>query len=170
MRGAWPARAATLLRRPRAGRLQAALALASSLAVVALLAPPAQAAPLSEDFSAADQYVESVPTSKGPHPATGRGEETAPLPPGVGGRLEGETGAELRQVATSSRLGAPQHRLPDTGEPSPPSIPSAATSAIDDGGSGWLIWLVFVLLAVTGVVAGTAGHRHYKQRKATGGA
>lgn len=129
---------------------------------------------LPEDFSAADQYVESVPTSSGPHATAAVVDKgkSVPLPPGISGRLTGTTGSQLKQVATSSKLGAPQQRLHSSGHSSghsSPSVPSAAVSAIDEGGSS-TTWLLLGLLLVTGAVAGTAGHRHYNNRKtATGG-
>jgi hypothetical protein len=120
---------------------------------------------LPGDFSAADQYVESVPTSGGPHAAVDKPNvgKSVPLPPGISGRLTGKGGSQLKEVATSSKLGAPAKRLHRT-ERSSPSVPSAAVSAIDEGGSS-MIWLLLALLLVTGVVVGTAGHRLYNQSK-----
>jgi hypothetical protein len=118
------------------------------------------AAPVPEDFSAADQYVESVPTSEGSKPAgLGNGNpSTAP---------SGVAGDKLEQIATSPELGAPRKRLHGA-RADEPNVPSALVSAIGDDGGGNFWLLVLALLLVTGVVAGTAGHRHYRNRQIAG--
>src|SRR5687768_5731458 len=75
--GRLPARAAALVR----GVLLAAL--------VALLAVPAApaAAKSPDDLSAADQYVETLPTSRGPSPTKDRADGRTNLPDGVTARL-----------------------------------------------------------------------------------
>jgi hypothetical protein len=148
-------------------RLLRVLALVAAISALSLLAG-AQSATADEivlpgDFSAADQYVESVPTSGGPHAAKPNGGKSVPLPPGISGRLTGKGGSQLKEVATSSKLGAPAKRM-HRAKRSSPSVPSAAVSAIDEGGSS-MIWLLLALLLVTGVLVGTAGHRLYNQSK-----
>jgi hypothetical protein len=123
------------------------------------------AAPVPEDFSAADQYVESVPTSEGSKPAgvgTGSGTGNAnvsPAPSGVAGN-------KLEQIATSPELGAPRKRLHGA-RADEPGVPKAMVSAIGENEGSSLLPLVLGLLLVGGVVAGTAGHRHYRNRQTT---
>ena len=132
----------------------------------------AQTAPLPEDFSAADQYVESVPTSGGPKPAeTERREkekgeqgdlQPAPVPAAVN-----ELDGELKEVATSLSLGAPERGLSDTREAESPSVPTATVSAVDDADGGRLVWLLVALLVISSAMAGTAVYRHRARRKPT---
>jgi hypothetical protein len=121
------------------------------------------AAPVPEDFSGADQYVESVPTSGGPKPA--RKVEHAvkpsiPLPQAVND-LDGT----LKEVATSPTLGAPEHSLPDA-KADTPKVPAATVSAIDDADGGRLLWLLLALAVVTGATVGAASYRHRARRRA----
>ena len=124
---------------------------------------------LPEEFSAADQYVESVPTSGGPKPARDREQKPAgqdkiapaPVPPAVR-QLDGT----LREVATSPALGAPDRGLPDA-QADEPTVPSATVSAIDNADGGRLLWLLLALLVASGAIAGTASYRHRARRKAT---
>jgi hypothetical protein len=134
-------------------------------ACVLLSAPAAAlaAAPVPENFSAADQYVESVPTSEGSKPA-GPGNANPPPQLGASGGKQ-----QLEQVATSPELGAPQKRFHHA-KVEKPSVPSALVSAIGDHEGGHFGLLLIGLLLVSGVVAGTAGHRHYRNRQATGSA
>ena len=99
-------------RSPFVTPLRARAAIAAGLFTLLLAAPAAgaQTPVLPEDFSAADQYVESVPTSSGPKPARKEkskpGEEKVvpvPVPPAVS-----ELGGKLEEVATSPALGAPE--------------------------------------------------------------
>jgi hypothetical protein len=159
-----------------------ALALATACAALLLALPTAapgqeQSVPsLTDDFSAADQYVESVPTSRGPKaPAVGPAgrkakRPKAPLPPAVESRLEAEpedTAAKLKQIATSPDLGAPVERLQE-GRRRSPRVPAATVSAVEDGAGASLTWLVVALLATTGIAAGTAAYRHYRARRTIG--
>jgi hypothetical protein len=122
------------------------------------------AAPVPEDFSAADQYVESVPTSEGSKPAGPVGTGTGNPPPTLGSN----GGDNLEQIATSPELGAPRKQL-HRARADEPDVPSALVSAIgEQDGGGNLLWLVLALLLVSGVVAGTAGHRHYRNRQTAG--
>jgi hypothetical protein len=133
------------------------LALGSCL----LLGAPAVASaatPVPEDFSAADQYVESVPTSEGSKPAG----------PAGTGNLSPTGGNKLEQIATSPSLGAPRKRLHGA-HADKPSVPSALTSAIGESDGSNLLLLVLGMLLVGGVVAGTVSHRHYRNRQTAGG-
>jgi hypothetical protein len=139
-----------------------------TLAVLFAWAHPASAqlSPSPENFSAANQYVEDVPTSAGPHAAVGKGKGT-PLPPGISGRLTAKDDG-LKRIATSETLGAPRRHL-HHGQIDAPGVPRATVTALDGSGNSTL-WLVLGLLLATGAVVGTAGYRHYDQRKtATGG-
>jgi hypothetical protein len=154
-------------------RLAGAIAPAGILILAALAGAPASQAAgtpaLPEDFSAADQYVESVPTSSGPRSAKQEkrkavGGGNALLPPAAS-RLD----EPLREVATSPRLGAPQRKLPHLHAPAKgPSVPSAAVSAVAGGDGGRLIWLLLALAFVTGAVVATASHRHLQRRRTVG--
>jgi hypothetical protein len=141
-----------------------ALVLVSGL----LLSSPAAAsaaAPVPEDFSAADQYVESIPTSEGSKPAGGSKVDLParlPLQPGAGGD-------KLEQIATAPELGAPRKRL-HAARADEPDVPAALVSAIGENAGSNLLPLVIALLLVSGVVAGIAGHRHYRNRQTPGSA
>lgn len=141
-----------------------------------LAATPAAAAEtpvLPEEFSAADQYVESVPTSSGPKPA--RAEKRRPageqgdvaLPPVQIPAAVSELDGSLEEVATSPTLGAPERGLRDASADSP-GVPSAAVSAVGDADGGRLLWLLLAILIVTGALVGTAGYRHRARNRATG--
>jgi hypothetical protein len=127
---------------------------------------PATAPVVPNQFSAADQYVESVPTSSGPRPAKeshkrrGEGGKPLPVPPAVN-----DLGPTLKEVATSPKLGAPDRALPDA-KASEPAVPAAAVSALDDGDGGRLLWLLIAIVVITGAIAGTATYRH-RTRRAT---
>jgi hypothetical protein len=157
-----------------------ALPLASACAALLLALPAAavgqqqQSVPsLTDDFSAADQYVESVPTSRGPKaPGVDRKPKRskAPLPPAVESKLGAqpeETAAKLEQIATSPELGAPVERLQEGRKPSP-RVPAATVSAVEDGAGASLTWLVVALLAITGIAVGTAAYRHHRARRTIG--
>jgi hypothetical protein len=156
------------------------------IAIIALLAllpvgsadAGTEAAPsLTDNFSAADQYVESVPTSSGPKaPGVGRRQGTSPpasspLSARVNNILQRQpkrTAAKLQRIATSPDLGAPVERLRDVGVKSSPRVPAAAVSAVGEGEQDNLLWLAIALLAITGLAAGAAVYRHYQGRKTTG--
>jgi hypothetical protein len=149
--------------------------LPAAILLIALAAPArgAEAPVLPEEFSAADQYVESVPTSSGPKPAkdpegdrSNAGKETtsaapAPIPPAVN-----ELDPALKEVATSPRLGAPDRGL-EKASADDPTVPGATVSAVDDAEGGSLLWLLLALAVITGAVAGTAGYRHRARRRAS---
>jgi hypothetical protein len=161
-----------------------AIVATSTLASLAMLPSVAlgadQAAPVSpaDEFSATDQYVESVPTSRGPKAPAVQERPKAPLPPAVSARLDRDAGAaaaKLEQVATSPDLGAPPPRSDArTEQPrharavSAPSVPSAAVSAVGEGEDGSLLRLLGALALITGLAVGTAGYRHHKHKSSAG--
>jgi hypothetical protein len=127
---------------------------------------PAGSPVVPNEFSAADQYVESVPTSRGPRPAKdgnrrhGGGGDPLPVPPAVA-----NLDPTLKEVATSPKLGAPDRALHDANA-TEPSVPAAAVSALDDGDGGRLLWLLLAIVAISAAIAGTATYRH-RTRRAT---
>jgi hypothetical protein len=156
-----------------------------------LLASPAPAADapataqapapsLTDDFSAADQYVESVPTARGPKvpgvtksPRRGKsGESSAPkLSPSVKSSLEGqpaETAAQLERIATSPDYGAPAEELRKVEINSSARVPAAAVSAVGEGEEDTLTWLLVALIATTLLIAGLAAYRRYQSRNSAG--
>jgi hypothetical protein len=167
------------LRRPRLG-LAPVFALAvlaalwvgtPSVAVNAFAA--AQAPSNADDFSAADQYVESVPTARGPKVPgvgksrdSGRDHTTTKLSPTVQSSLDRQpagTAVELERIATSPDYGAPAEKLRkvDVGSA---HVPAAAVTAAGDGEEDTLTWLLVALIATTLLTAGTAAYRRYQSR------
>ena len=153
----------------------------------ALAADPApaggQPAPsLTDNFSAADQYVESVPTSRGPKvPGVGSGRKheqrsgkqpKAELPASVVTQLRSqpkETAATLERIATEPDLGAPVEKLRSSRDKSAPRVPTATVRAVGEGEDDSLVWLLIALVAITVLVSGKAAHRHYERRNASRG-
>jgi hypothetical protein len=150
-------------------------ALAAVLILLAAASAGAAETPVTEapvaspvvpnQFSAADQYVESVPTSSGPRPAKSghrrrAGGTSLPVPPAVN-----DLSPTLKEVATSPKLGAPDRALPDA-KASEPGVPAAAVSALDDGDGGRLLWLLIAIVVISCAIAGTATYRH-RTRRAT---
>jgi hypothetical protein len=129
---------------------------------------------LSSDPSV-NQYVESVPTTKGSKPTTRRPDDKpAPLPPEVRRKLEAEGGPvaeELEEIATSPALGAPA--TPRDGKPGSArergghdaparderGTVSAVAQAVGGDGAGAMGTLLGGLLLISGVVAAAALHR-----------
>lgn len=146
-----------------------------ALVALALASPAgAQDPALTDDFSAADQYVESVPTSRGPKvPGVGKDrKKRAQLPAAVKDRLQSqsqETAAKLEQIATSPDYGAPAQpeRKQRSGSKSLPRVPVATVNA-SQGEQDTLLWLLISLLSITGLAAGTATYRHHQRRKSAG--
>jgi hypothetical protein len=151
-------------------RLPPLVALVASLGLLLPAAAGADA-PLPRDFSSADQYVESVPTARGPKAPTverarDRDRDTRPLPPHVTEALEAQGGSEssqLTEVATSPALGAPERRLERSRE-QPPSVPGATVSALGDGEGDSLVWLLVAIAFVTGALVGLAARRRWGGR------
>jgi hypothetical protein len=141
---------------------------------------PASAPSLTDDFSAADQYVESVPTARGPKvPGVGKqrhrgknSDNAAPtLSPSVKANLErqpDETAAELERIATSPDYGAPAEKLRKVDVSSSVRVPAATVSAAGDGEESTLTWLLVGLIAITLLTAGTAAYRRYQSRNTAG--
>jgi hypothetical protein len=142
--------------------------------VAATLAIPAAAAGKSpDDFSASDQYVETLPTTRGPSAAEGRKRGRTPLRPAVAAKLRSQGGADaarLGVLATSSDFGAPQGtggRADKNGAGNRRSsrdataIPVAAVQAVWEGG-GNLLWLLLAILAITGLMVGTVTYQRHK--------
>ena len=131
------------------------------LALASLTAGVAGAATLSDTPSAADQYVEVVPTGDGNATPTPR-DKTTPLSRGSAQALEATdkpAAAALKKVATSSAFGASKAKLvlPKSAQASP-KLPNAsfAGSLKEMGGSllsgggrplGLLVGLVIISVA-----------------------
>jgi len=146
-------------------------ALAALLAVL-LIVPATAAAKSPDDFSAADQYVETIPTSEGPN-ATKEGKEgRTKLPAKAKAKLDAEGGkdaAALEEVATSGRFGAPQETAGSADKKGTPSrsttaVPTASVKSVRDSGED-LLWLLFALIAITGLMVGAVAYQRHKNSK-----
>jgi hypothetical protein len=143
--------------------------------------------------SAGDQYVETLPTSKGPR-APGRKKHAKRLSNGVTRKLQklgGSDAATLKALATSPALGAPvdsgdakskakgsngssngkgsHDRRSGDGKrhgSSSPAVPSAAINAVDGGDAG-LGWLVLAILAITALSLGAVGYQRRRDKGST---
>ena len=146
-----------------------------ALLAALLLAPatPAASAKAPEDFSAADQYVETVPTSRGPSPTKDRKGGRTQLPADVKDKLQAEGGkdaAALQEVATADAFGAPQkqgggadkNRRNPSG--STTAVPTASVKAVRDSGED-MVWLLFALIAITGLMVGAVAYQRHKNSK-----
>jgi hypothetical protein len=173
---------------PGAGRSHTRLALCAVLALTliipAALRPAAAHASDPLDFSAGDQYVETLPTTKGPKVT-----ENAPkrrtksgLSKQVQRQLAAEGGSQadtLAYVAEAPELGAPAPTSSSSGSSEggsskskkggsskdSASVPSAAISAAGGGGSG-LGWLALALPLITAVALGAFGFQQRRNRDA----
>jgi hypothetical protein len=128
--------------------------------------------------SAGDQYVETLPTTRGPR-APGRHKHAKKLSRKVTKRIDtlgGSDAAQLKTLATSPSLGAPADRpagkkssrksASRSGKRhngSTPAVPSAAINAVDGGEAG-LGWLVVALLAITALALGAVGYQRRRHR------
>jgi hypothetical protein len=138
-------------------------------------------------LSAGDQYVETLPTTKGPR-APGRGKHARKLSRGAERRLErlgGSDAAALKSLATSTSLGAPRdaagsgkgssgkgsHKGGSRNGTRPgkstPAVPSAAINAVDGGEAG-LGWLVLAILAITALALGAVGYQRHRDKGSAG--
>jgi hypothetical protein len=144
----------------------------AALLAVLLLLPAAAGAKSPEDFSAADQYVETLPTTEGPS-ATKEGKEGRTRLPGrVQAKLDAEGGkdaAALEEVATSGRFGAPQEAAGSADKKgsssrSATAVPTASVKAVRDSGEN-LLWLLFALIAITGLMVGAVAYQRHKNSK-----
>jgi hypothetical protein len=144
----------------------------AALMAVLLAVPAAAAADTPQDFSASDQYVETLPTPSGPSAADDRRRGKTPLRPSVAAKLREQGGADasrLEAVATSSDFGAPQGTNGRADKKSgnrrdsrnTTAIPSASVQAVREGG-GDLLWLLLAMLAITGLMVGAVTYRRHK--------
>lgn len=160
----------------------AAFRIIALAAVTAMLALPSSAAAFNsagaqspDHFSAGDQYVETLPSTKGPKSADGRdgkGRKSVRLPRDIERKLLSQGGSEaakLMQIATSTQLGAPDQNLRKAKDvakhdgQSQPAVPSAAIDAVGGGPAG-LGFLVIWLMVITAVALGAVGYRRYRNR------
>jgi hypothetical protein len=144
-----------------------------------LLEPSAAPAKLAapDHFSAGDQYVETLPSAKGPKAATGKHGRSVDLPRQIRRALVrhgGADSAKLIQIATSQELGAPapshngkRSRAIKRNGSSQPAVPSAAIDAVGSRQAG-LGWLVLALLVITALALGAVGYQRYRDRGASG--
>jgi hypothetical protein len=144
----------------------------AAFVAVALAVPATAAAETPQDFSASDQYVETLPTTGGPSAAENRKRGKTPLRPSVAAKLRDQGGADasrLEAIATSSDFGAPQGTSDRTdkksgdrrGSRNTTAIPSASVQAVQEGGED-LLWLLLALLAITGLMVGAVTYRRHK--------
>jgi hypothetical protein len=148
--------------------------------VAAALAVPAPAlAESPQDFSAADQSVETLPSPSGPSATTDRRRSKTPLRPSVAAKLRKQGGADaarLEEVATSSDFGAPQGTAKGSDKQNGAgdrrtsrdrtAVPAASVQAVRDGGAD-LLWLLLALLAITGLMVGAVTYQRHKDRDST---
>ncbi len=130
------------------------------------LSGPALAGTPSDDHSAGNQYVESVPDAGGSRPAGSGGARPQVLPAKVLAAIErdgGKLAPELRKFASSPRLGSPSDRLRASDRRPPPTVPSAVVGAAgSDPGS--LVLLLLGIVSVTALTVGSLGYRRYTRR------
>jgi hypothetical protein len=126
--------------------------------------------------SAGDQYVETLPTTRGPRAPSHR-KQTRKLSRHLARKIEalgGSDAAELKTLVGSTALGAPldadgkeksrdAHRSKKRRGGSAPAVPSAAINAAG-GGEGAIGWLVIVLLAITALALGAVGYQRRTHR------
>jgi hypothetical protein len=138
--------------------------------------------------SAGDQYVETLPTTRGPRAPRG-GKHAKKLSNGVTRKLQrqgGSDAATLEKLATSPALGAPEDngagskgKSSHTGSQGGSNrstngtrhggsapVPSAAINAVDGGEAG-LGWLVLVILAITALSLGAVGYQRHRDKGST---
>lgn len=149
----------------------AAAAVVALLASLLLAAPPALAASPG-DYSAADQYVETLPTSRGPSATKDPDRGRSGLPARLRDKLYAQAGtdaASLEELATSGEFGAPQ----GTGGPADnnakggsSAVPTASVKAVRDSG-GDLLWLLLALLAITGLMVGAVAYQRHKNSQSS---
>jgi hypothetical protein len=135
-------------------------------ACVLWLAPAAAAAGNAQNSGVYDQYTEQIPTASGPH-NTGSGGTPGSGGSGGGGtaivlpasvKTEGGNDAKkLREVATSSRYGAPNATMSLSNSSAEGTAAlSSAVNAVTDGSNGRMLGLFVALLLVTAVSLGAA--------------
>jgi hypothetical protein len=175
--------------RPAAAGATFWAAAGAALVVLALwAAAPARADQTPLEFSAGDQYVETVPTSNGPRVTDRkRGKRTGSGLSHKTQRLIAQQGgtaaAALTEIATSEALGAPggssgssaggsggggkagEGRDGRSGKAdnAAPSVPSATIDAVA-GGDAALAWLAVSLLVLTAIGLGAFGYQRLRNR------
>ena len=126
-----------------------------------------------DEFSAADQYVETLPTTSGPSPTEEGKDERTSLPSKVKDKLDAQGGkdaAALEEVASSGQFGAPQENAGGADKSrsrssgSTTAVPSASVKAVSDSGED-LLWLLFALIAITGLMVGAVAYQRHKNSK-----
>jgi hypothetical protein len=142
------------------------------LAALLLLPVVPAGASSPDDFSAADQYVETLPTTRGPSPTEEGKDGRSRLPARAKAKLAAEAGkdaAALEEVATSGRFGAPQEKNGSADRKSSSSrsttaVPTASVKPVRDSGED-LLWLLFALIAITGLMVGAVAYQRHKNSK-----
>jgi hypothetical protein len=124
-----------------------------------------------DDYSAADQYVETLPTSRGPSATKDSDSGRSGLPVRLKDKLYAQAGtdaASLEELATSGEFGAPQgtgagadNNAKRGSSGSTPAVPTASVKAVRDSG-GDLLWLLLALLAITGLMVGAVAYQRHK--------
>jgi hypothetical protein len=158
------------------------------LLVALALALMLPAAAVADGNSAGDQYVETLPTTKGPRLGgddsgtkhLGKTKLHPKIEKQVQQQLPAQTADKLIQIATSPQLGAPEQTLQKhtstrksaeqkgtrgkhrSGN-SEPAVPSAAIDAVGGSQAG-LGWLVLALLIITALALGAVGYQRLKDR------
>ena len=140
------------------------------LAAVLITTAPALASS-PDDYSAADQYVETLPTSRGPSATKESDRGRSGLPARLRDKLYAQAGtdaASLEELATSGEFGAPQgtgdgadNNAKRGSSGSTPAVPTASVKAVRDSG-GDLLWLLLALLAITGLMVGAVAYQRHK--------
>jgi hypothetical protein len=149
----------------------------AAILAAALTVPASAGAKSPQDFSASDQYVETLPTTNGPSATKDGRHGKTPLRDSVAAKLRSQGGADaarLEAVATSSDFGAPQGTADRTDKKagdrrhsrSTKAIPSASVQAVR-GGGGDLLWLLLALLAITGLMVGAVTYQRHKDSHRT---
>jgi hypothetical protein len=155
------------------GRFAALASAAFALVLAAaLLIPAAAPAAAPGDFSAADQYVETLPTPQGSSPTKTRKGQRTKLSAAVEEKLRtqgGKDASALEIAATSSDFGAPQKRgrgadKNDGRSTDSPAVPTASVKAVSNSGED-LLWLLIVLIAITGLMVGAVAYQRHKNSK-----
>jgi hypothetical protein len=150
------------------------------------LAAPVRAADTPFDFSAGDQYVETLPTTKGPkatdRPSKHRRSGLSPQAKKGLAQQGGSAAAVLAEVATSPELGAPastgsgsdssdggssrSHKARGKSGDGSRSVPSAAIKAAG-GSSAGIGWLALGLPLITAIALGAFGVQRHRNRDAS---
>ena len=142
------------------------------LAALLLLPVIPAGAASPNDFSAADQYVETLPTTRGASPTEEGKDARTRLPARTKAKLAAQGGkdaAVLEEVATSGRFGAPQGTTgtadrKKSSSRSTTAVPTASVKPVSDSGED-MLWLLFALIAITGLMVGAVAYQRHKNSK-----